>query len=312
MGRTLRITPFETAMLRITPPEKGNISSDHRVLAPTFALVRPESPRVPSFPSGRTSGVPEHPVYAAAAERVRSLHPVNPCVVQQQHVLRLVCAPTDAWTPSFLSAGAPHFLEHAAGPPSNPRPAVTPVRARAGDAAKPAPVALHALAQAPATPRPRTADRLVAARVNVHPPGTETVRRSGSGGITPAGEVRREMIAASGLSPDDARLILARRAGEMLEGGRLAQLAPARRQKLERLAVQLGLRAFDSSLVIAIAQDAARHDEPVEAASGRLALVPRPGAHEPRDSAAILWGVLAAAVVAAAALGALVRWVAGA
>ncbi len=157
--------------------------------------------------------------------------------------------------------------------------------------------------------------RLTAARVG----GSPVRSFAPSGAIrtspTPAGEVRREMMAASSLSEQDARLILARRTAEAIEGGTLARLTPARRQGLERLATRLGLRAFDTSLVIAIAQDAARSGEAVHsnAVQGRLGLVgpPTPAtAREPRAHWG--WALLAASLIGAAIAAALADWILGA
>jgi hypothetical protein len=117
------------------------------------------------------------------------------------------------------------------------------------------------------------------------------------------------MMAASGMTTDDARLVLGRRTTELLEGGRVARLAPERRASLERLAVKLGLRAFDTSLVIAIAQDAARAGETLEEASGRLALVRAPGAAGAAST--VVWHLAAAAALASVGVAVLVRWVTG-
>jgi hypothetical protein len=118
------------------------------------------------------------------------------------------------------------------------------------------------------------------------------------------------MLQAATLGPDDARLILARRASEMLEGGRVARLSPAGRQVLDRLATRLGVRAFDASLVIAIAQDAARNGESVESRSvgGRLAMT-RGAAREARRE--WLWPSMAAAGLAVAIFTFLIRWIGG-
>lgn len=119
------------------------------------------------------------------------------------------------------------------------------------------------------------------------------------------------MLAASCMDPLDARLTLARRASEMLEGGRAARLSPEKRERLERLASRLGLRAFDTSLVIAIAQDAARTGTPVHAAEvqGRLGLVGAPAA---RDETPARWTVATAVGLALVMVCAAVRWVTGA
>lgn len=159
--------------------------------------------------------------------------------------------------------------------------------------------------------------RLTAANVGVEPvPEFVEVRRR-EASVSDEGQVRREMLSASTLSPDDARSILARRTGELLEGGRQAMLRPERRRNLERLASRLGLRDFDAGLVIAIAQDAARHGERSDAGSvdERLALVGGAGRSTPGDAPAagtharIGWTVLASAVLASLMLAALIRWI---
>jgi hypothetical protein len=118
------------------------------------------------------------------------------------------------------------------------------------------------------------------------------------------------MLTASGLAPTDARVVLARRASELLEGGRAARLAPERRQGLERLATRLGLRAFDASLVIAIAQDAARTGTHAGSSDveGRLGLV---GAPAERAAFPGRWTVVAAAGLALVMVCAAVQWVTG-
>ena len=115
------------------------------------------------------------------------------------------------------------------------------------------------------------ARRLTAGVVRLDP--VESFGLAGFPARTPAGAVRQEMMRASCLSADDARVILARRASELIEGGRVARLSPSRRQTLERIGATLGLRAFDASLVIAIAQDAARNGEAGEQLDGRLSMV---------------------------------------
>ena len=137
--------------------------------------------------------------------------------------------------------------------------------------------------------------------------------------------IARENRAAALLDPHDARLIVARRAAEVLEGGRAAILRPDRRRRLVRLATDLGLRPFDANLVIAIAQDAAREGRsPTGAdAASRLGLVRLPDgtARPPRSSAdpaaatdrawlgRALLQASTAAVLAASAIVAAVWWI---
>jgi hypothetical protein len=118
--------------------------------------------------------------------------------------------------------------------------------------------------------------------------------------------VRQANADAAGLSPSDARTILAARAGEALEGGRAAILRPERRARLLDLSARMGLRPFDASMIIAIVQDAARHDEPLdhEQTTGRLRLV-RP----PTRDRVPLYAALAATLLALATTAALIAWI---
>jgi len=90
--------------------------------------------------------------------------------------------------------------------------------------------------------------------------------------------VALENRAASGLTDDDARSILALRVSEQLQGGRVALLTPESRRTLINTATMLGLRAFDANLVIAIVQDSTRRGEGLDHPQtvGRLRIVPDP------------------------------------
>jgi hypothetical protein len=79
---------------------------------------------------------------------------------------------------------------------------------------------------------------------------------------------------ASPLGPDDARWLLAQDVERSIEGGRAAIIRPEVRRRLMSQARNSGLRSFDANLVIAIAQDAARRGESMEAGpEQRLRLV---------------------------------------
>ncbi|MCC5785281.1 MAG: hypothetical protein JJU33_01115 [Phycisphaerales bacterium] len=126
-----------------------------------------------------------------------------------------------------------------------------------------------------------------------------------------AAEVAAENKAASTLSASDARWIFAVRVSELLDGGKAGVLTPDRRQRLLRLATNMGLRPFDANLIIAIVQDEARHGvspSPLNTdTEQRLALV-RPAEHA-RPSP---WISIALAVLLAGLLFfALVGWVVG-
>ena len=74
-------------------------------------------------------------------------------------------------------------------------------------------------------------------------------------------EIIRENRAASQIPPLDAQAIFSRRIVEQLDGGRCALLTPERRGRLIALGKRLGMTTFDSNLVIAQVQDAARRSE---------------------------------------------------
>ncbi|HRQ73043.1 MAG TPA: hypothetical protein PLU35_08455 [Phycisphaerales bacterium] len=88
--------------------------------------------------------------------------------------------------------------------------------------------------------------------------------------------VEVENRAAAALTASDARWAMAVRAAASLEGGRAAVLPPEKRDRLVALGGNLGLRPFDTNLVIAIVQDAARLGEGLHGPSvePRLRLTP--------------------------------------
>jgi hypothetical protein len=114
---------------------------------------------------------------------------------------------------------------------------------------------------------------------------------------------------AAALQSDDVRWMFAQQVQSSIEGGRAAIVRPQVRQQLVADAQRLGLRPFDANLVIAIAQDAARHGEDLhETAVHRLAMVP---ARHPASKIGPLM-LLGAAVGLAAGLVALfIAWIMG-
>ena len=117
--------------------------------------------------------------------------------------------------------------------------------------------------------------------------------------------VRSENEAAAGLElPSlDPRWQLATTAYSRLQEG---PLTPGQRAKLIDQASRMGLRTFDASLIIAIAQDHARSGRPLSDATPTLELV----RVEPRSSRHGLRWTLAVAC-AAATTGLLMVWMAG-
>jgi len=125
--------------------------------------------------------------------------------------------------------------------------------------------------------------------------------------------VSDENRAAAGLAPDDARSILAARVAESIEGGRAAVLRPIARRNLVAVGAALGLRPFDTSLVIAIMQDRARAGDATPAPDdARLSMIPSPGARAvdcAGGRGTVLVALLGAAALALGLFAALVRWV---
>jgi hypothetical protein len=160
------------------------------------------------------------------------------------------------------------------------------------------------LAHADDAPRPPVLSRLGA------PARDRRARRS----------VASENLAAAGLSPSDARWMLAIKVSQRLDGGNLALLTPERRREIVSLATRIGLRQFDANLVIAIVQDGARSGEGVlsPGVAGRIGMVGGPslGARKPETAERAwrrswMWMLVAAALFGAVIWGALVRWLAG-
>lgn len=150
-------------------------------------------------------------------------------------------------------------------------------------------------------------------------PGRRVSPRGGAAGTRGAvrGAARRigaENARAAGLSPTDARWVLALRVAAGLEGGAAAVLPPERRRRLVAQGAVLGLREFDSNLVIAIVQDAVRSGEGATSAQveGRLGMVRAPGGGRERASGAdVLVQMVLAVLLAVVLLVVLVRVVAG-
>lgn len=121
-------------------------------------------------------------------------------------------------------------------------------------------------------------------------------------------EIVRENRAASQIPPLDAQAIFNRRVFEQLDGGRAALLTPERRERLIALGKRLGMTTFDTNLVIAQVQDAARRGEDLSrpAVQARLDLV-QDALHRKRMIGA---GVaIAAALLGMGMLMALIGWV---
>ncbi len=120
--------------------------------------------------------------------------------------------------------------------------------------------------------------------------------------------VARENRDASTLHPDDVRAVFAARVARALDGGHAAILRPERRRELVAAGVDLGMREFDTHLVIAVVQDAARRGEDSQApgVQSRVSLVGRP---ESRASPATLAGI--AMGLAAVLTAALIAWLLG-
>jgi len=123
-------------------------------------------------------------------------------------------------------------------------------------------------------------------------------------------QVVRENRAASQIPPLDAQSIFSRRIAEQLDGGRCALLAPERRRRLVAVGRRLGMSAFESNLVIAGAQEAARRGEDLArpAVQARLDLV-QDSLHRKRLFGAVI--AIGSVLLGAGLLMALIGWVEG-
>lgn len=113
---------------------------------------------------------------------------------------------------------------------------------------------------------------------------------------------------ASTIDARDPRWILAMQTKSRLQG---ATLTPDRRDQLMRSGRTLGLRPFETNLIIAIVQDQARRGDMKQDAPPLLSLV---GTNSPNAAPAnpAVWPKWFAAIAAAAAVVAvLIRWLAG-
>ncbi len=155
----------------------------------------------------------------------------------------------------------------------------------------------------------RMSDRGLGGRV----PGRSAVSAARDGGamrVPSSAEragVERENVSAASLPALDPRWILAVQAMREMQGGRAAVVTPEARRRLMLVGRRLGLRAFDTSLVIAIVQDGARRGEdPLGSeANARLRLV---GAEPELADARVRlsWAQVAVLVIAAGVFGAAV------
>jgi hypothetical protein len=122
-------------------------------------------------------------------------------------------------------------------------------------------------------------------------------------------EVMKEnrLAAHAGLDPQDPRWVLAMQTEARLQG---VTLTPERREELLHRGKKLGLRPFESNLVIAIVQDRARANSSLERTKPLLNLVG--GAEKDqaaRSSSAPAWPKWLLAIAAALAAATLVvRW----
>lgn len=119
--------------------------------------------------------------------------------------------------------------------------------------------------------------------------------------------MKENRIAAhAGLDPKDPRWVLAMQTQARLQG---ATLTPERREQLIRNGAKLGLRPFESNLVIAIVQDRARIGAPIDHSGPILSLVRQPGAVSAAPRNAATWPRWFAAIAFGLALaGLLIRW----
>lgn len=136
---------------------------------------------------------------------------------------------------------------------------------------------------------------------------------SPAAGVTPENSGRRiaqENRSAAKLDARDARWVLAIRVGQAIEGGRQAMLSPEKRRRLIREGQHLGLRDFDTNLIIAIVQDGARTGEGLGYnVEQRLSMIRAPGRE--RDARQVMLLVAMSLGIAGLWLMIMVRWLGG-
>jgi hypothetical protein len=81
----------------------------------------------------------------------------------------------------------------------------------------------------------------------------------------------RRPIGPGAIDANDPRWVLAMQTQARLHG---ATLTPERRDELMKSGTRLGLRAFETNLVIAVVQDRARTNQPLRLAQSALSLMP--------------------------------------
>lgn len=122
--------------------------------------------------------------------------------------------------------------------------------------------------------------------------------------------IAQENRSAAKLDAKDARWVLAIRVGQAIEGGRQAMLSPERRRRLIREGQHLGLRDFDTNLIIAIVQDGARTGEGLGYnVEQRLSLIRVPGRE--RDARQVMLLIAMSLGIAGLWLMLMVRWLGG-
>jgi hypothetical protein len=107
----------------------------------------------------------------------------------------------------------------------------------------------------------------------------------------------RETARDRGFDPTDARWKVAVETQRSLQG---TVLAFEDRRRVLKLANGLGIRAFDANLIVALVQDRARRDEPIERIASTLALLPVASAPPVRSafSRGLAWACISAIATA--------------
>jgi hypothetical protein len=105
------------------------------------------------------------------------------------------------------------------------------------------------------------------------------------------------------INPADPRWVLAARAHSQLDG---AALAPDKRDKLMKLAQQLGIRPFDAAVIVALVQDRARRGRSLHDITTTLQMIPL---REVSTGSHVLWRWGAAIICALVGAALLIQWV---
>jgi hypothetical protein len=137
--------------------------------------------------------------------------------------------------------------------------------------------------------------RLVGEVEPLHRPEGVSPARQHAAAVRAVAEENQAARLNLALNPSDPRWVVAVRAYSQLQG---STLTPERRRHVQQLASLLGVRPFETNVIMAIVQDHARHGRTLHDAAATIALLEKP-VTEPSPTARWFWALVLAAVMCA-------------